>query len=364
MRLALRELRRRPARFAIAGGALSLLVLLLLFLGGLLDGLFFGATGAIRINEADAVVFSDDARDAVLRSSIDLATAATVAEVDGVAAVGGLGLALLGVQVPGHDGIVDAAVAGYELPSAGLPPPPTSGGAYADRRLRGFGADVGDVVLVGPRAVPLEIVGWVEDSNYLLQNGLWVDAATWRSVLNANRPDAVVADGVFQVLVVRLADGVDVDDAIARIDVATGSTASLSEHDAVFSVPGIVEQNRTFTAVIWVTVFVAGLVVALFFALLTLERVGLYAVLKAIGATDGALVAVVVTQAVVVAFGAFVVGGSATALLAQVVPAGVPVQFRLGRAAFVLVAVCVTAALGSLLSLRRITRIDPASALG
>ena len=33
MRLALRELRRRPGRFAVAGGALTLLVLLLLFLG-------------------------------------------------------------------------------------------------------------------------------------------------------------------------------------------------------------------------------------------------------------------------------------------------------------------------------------------
>ena len=42
------------------------------------------------------------------------------------------------------------------------------------------------------------------------------------------------------------------------------------------ALPGIKEQNSTFSAIIYVTLFVAGLVVALFFALLTLERIGLY----------------------------------------------------------------------------------------
>ena len=39
MRLALRELRRRPGRFATATVILTLIAVLLMFLGGLLDGL-------------------------------------------------------------------------------------------------------------------------------------------------------------------------------------------------------------------------------------------------------------------------------------------------------------------------------------
>ena len=46
---------------------------------------------------------------------------------------------------------------------------------------------------------------------------------------------------------------------------------------------------------------IAGLVVALFFALLTLERIGLYSVLKAIGASTRQIFAGVVLQAVLVA---------------------------------------------------------------
>ena len=39
MRLALRELRRRPGRFGVATVILTLIAILLMFLGGLLDGL-------------------------------------------------------------------------------------------------------------------------------------------------------------------------------------------------------------------------------------------------------------------------------------------------------------------------------------
>jgi putative ABC transport system permease protein len=364
MRLAWKELIRRPGRFVVAGGALTLLVLLLLFLGGLLDGLFLNSSGAIRAQDADAIVFSDDARQSFLRSSIDEATRAQVEAVDGVEAVGGLGLSLLGVQLPDQADIENGAVAGYDRPTATLPEPPQPGQAYADRDLQDAGAELGDSALVGPAEVPLEIVGWVQDSNYLLQYGLWVAPETWREVQNANRPDAVLVDGEFQVLTVEAAEGADPEEVRADIDRATGTTESLSQQGAVFAVPGIVEQNATFGAVIWVTLFVAGLVVALFFALLTLERLGLYAVLKAVGAPSRALVAGLVLQSVAVALGAFLIGGALTFGLAQLIPASVPVQFEVGRAVFIAVAVIVASIIGALVSLRRIIAVDPASALG
>jgi putative ABC transport system permease protein len=365
VRLAARELLRRPSRFLVAGGALTLLTLLLLFLGGLLDGLFLGSTGALRAQHADGVVFSSDARSSVLRSDINPGLRAAVDDVDGVTATGGVGVALLGVQVPGEDAIAGGAVIGYELAGDGLPAPPAPGTAWADRRLEAAGAEVGDVVLVGPAEVPLELAGWVEDTSYLLQASLWVEPGTWRQVQGANRPDDPVAPGAFQVLVVRVDGGADPAGVLAGIDRATaGATETLSLHEAVYALPGLRAQDATFTAIIFTTLFVAGLVVALFFALVTLERTGLYAVLKAVGTPDRALVLGVVVQSAAVALGAFAVGGLLTALLAQLIPPGVPVQFTPGRAAFVAAGLVVTALAGGLVSLRRIVRIDPAAAIG
>ena len=71
MKLALRELRRRPGRFATATVILTLIAVLLMFLGGLLDGLIESSTGAIRAQDAQAIVYSDTAQASFLRSRID-----------------------------------------------------------------------------------------------------------------------------------------------------------------------------------------------------------------------------------------------------------------------------------------------------
>ena len=78
MTFALRELRRNTRRFVPTTAALALLVLLLLMLGGLLDGLYLGSTGALRAQDAELVVSSTTSRDSVIRSRIDAATRATV----------------------------------------------------------------------------------------------------------------------------------------------------------------------------------------------------------------------------------------------------------------------------------------------
>ena len=59
--LALREIQRGGGRFAAVVGALALIVFLVLVLGALADGLFYGATGAVRSTTATAYLTSTDA---------------------------------------------------------------------------------------------------------------------------------------------------------------------------------------------------------------------------------------------------------------------------------------------------------------
>lgn len=360
MHLGLTELRRRPSRFLVATVVITFLAVLLLLLGGLLDGLYLGSTGAIRAQRADAIVYSSNARDSFLRSRIDTTMRDQVSKVTGVEAVGGLGFTLLAAVVPGETDLANVAVAGYELAPSGVPDPPPAGHAWADSRLEDAGVSVGDTLQVGPAGTPVVVDGWVDDTNYLLQGGLWVDLATWRQVQNANRPDSFVADDVVQVLVVRGSG-----DLTAAIDTATGGTTnSLTRDQAVSALPGVTAQQSTFNAIIYSTLAVVLAVVGLFFSLLTLERTGLYGVLKAIGASTGKLFAGVVAQAVVVAIIAFVVGGALALVADLALPNGVPLQLTPGRFVFTFVALIVAAVLGSAISLRRVTRIDPASAIG
>ena len=380
MKLAWRELRRRPGKFVVAVLTLTVLAALLLFLSGLLDGLFLGSTGALRAQNADVFVYSNTSRDSFFRSNISAQTRAAVAAVDGVRDVGGLSVTLLGAIVPGESDLANVAVIGYELQPKGIPAPPAPSTAYADERLKGFGVGLGDVLQVGPRRTAITIVGFVADSNFQLQGGLWVEPGTWRLVQNLNRPDSPVGDQDFQVLLVQADKGQNAAELADRIDATTkaaasattnatsnattNATSSLTKTDAESSLPGTKEQRSTFNSILATTYMVVIVIVALFFALLTLERTPLYGMLKAIGASSRQLFAGVVVQAIIIATVAFAIGGGLVAVLSATAPPQLPLQVQPSRmiTSYLILAVC--AVIGSLLSLRRVSRIDPAQAIG
>lgn len=368
MRLALRELRRRPGRFAVAGVILTLIALLLMFLGGLLDGLLGSATGAYRAQRADLIVYSATAQDSLVRSRVPADVRAAVEQVDGVGAAGGLGSIQLGARPsddPAARDLVPIVLFGYELAPSGLPAdPPPAGTVVADDSLRSEGVAEGDTLLIGPQRSAVEVSGFVHDTRYSGQATLWASLDTWREVAAANRPDQATTDAV-QALVVR-ADGTAPAMVAARVDDATaGATRTLTLADATDALPGVSEQRTTFNQIIGVTLVVALVVVALFFALVTVERTALYGLLKAVGGSNGTLVAGVVAQAVVVTLVPAAVGVATTlALDAAIPPGALPFAATPSRLATSVALLLGAAVAGCAFSLRRVLRIDPASAIG
>jgi putative ABC transport system permease protein len=366
MRLALREMRRKPSRFATAVALLTLIAMLLMLLGGLLDGLIQSSTGAIRAQRAELVTFSATAEESFLRSRITPQLRAQVAAVPGVAGVDGIGVTQLGARVPGNGPreLVDVALFGYERAPAGVPSPPPLGQAFADRVLEDEGVEQGDTLALGPARSPVRVAGFVDDVSYSGAGSLWASPQTWREVQNANRPGAAVGAGVFQALLLRT-DG-DASAVAQRIDRATGdATATVSRGEAVDAIGGVRQQRSVFNQIIGVTLVIAVVVVALFFALLTVERIGLYGMLKAIGARSRTLVGGVVVQAVVVALVAAAIGSGFALLLDRALPPGtIPYLLLPSRVIISSVALVLAAVAGSAFSLRRLLRVDPASAIG
>jgi putative ABC transport system permease protein len=364
MKVALRELVRRPGRFVTATAILTLIAILLMFLGGLLDGLIATSTGAVRAQSADVIVYSDTSRSSFLRSRIEPADRAAVSAVRDVDEVGGLGVVLIGARVPGNGprDLADVALWGYELAPVGVPDPPGPGEVYADEILRADGVELGDELLLGPARAPVTVIGWVADTSYNGQAGLWADLGTWRSVLLDSRPGAGLADGVVQALVVRAPD--DPASVASAIDALDGLEA-LTIDEAVAAIPGVTEQRTTFNQILGVTVVIALVVIALFFALLTVERTGLYGVLKAIGARSGTIFVGLVVQAIAVVTIASIIAGLAVIVLDVLIPPGsIPLSISGARIASSIVSLVVAAVAGCAFSLRRVLRIDPASALG
>ena len=364
MKLALRELRRRPGRFAVAGVILTLIGILLMFLGGLLDGLVAGSTGALRAQRGELMVFSSTSQESLTRSRITPEVRTAVENEVGKDHVAGLANVQLGARLDGRDprDLVAVVLFGYERAPTGLPDTaPEPGKVYADESLRGEGISEGTVLRLGPARSEVTVVGFLADSQYSGQGSLWGSLDTWRQVLGDNRPGERVGPGVVQALVIH-----GVAPAPESIDgVTDGATSTLTIEGAIDALPGVAQQKSVFNQILGVTVMIAIVVVALFFALITVERTGLYGVLKAMGAKSRTLFLGVVVQAMVVTLVASAIGAAASLALAAAIPAGsIPFLATPARLLNSVAYLVFAALLGCAFSLRRVLRVDPASAIG
>ena len=376
MRLAWAEIRRTRGRFAAMAATLTLLVFLVLVLSALADGLYYGATGALRSSRADLYTFSADSRQQFARSSLPAADAATIASVPGVAAVGRVGTLLAAGRCSGcrQGGLIDLALFGYVpgLPGGPdraiegrIPRPVEPGVAAADISLRENGVRIGDRITVAGTTLALRIVGFTSDSRYELQPTLWTTIATWRKVQAQARPELAGTGDTVQAFAGRLEKGASPSATAAAIDAVLGaSSATVDRQTAVLSLPGVREQRSSLDQIIYATLAVAGIVTALFFALITLEKRTQLALLKAIGASNRYLGASVIVQSAILCAMGIGLGVAVTRLVALVVPASVPLTFTAASTATTAVGTFAMGTLGASLSFRRVSRIDPATALG
>lgn len=362
MTIALKELRRQAGRFGPVLIAMTLLVVLLVVLGAFLDGLEASQTGVLRAQGDRLLVASDDAELAPTRSSLEPELADAVATVAGVDATGWLSqIATTATMVTGQPDEVDESViedvvlVGHDLGTDLVPAPGADDEVVVDQNLADLtGVAPGDVVAVGPDQVELTVTSLVDDvtagsPSLWVSTQVWLElAATIDPTTQPSRQLLVVEGTAAPTAIADAADGIQVatvDEAIAADDVVT-------------------QQSGTFQGIIAVTFVVALLVVALFFVLLTIERVRLYAVLKAIGAQTRDLVTGLAVQAVVIAVAAVALGIAISLVLLQFVPPDLPLTVKPTRLVFLGVATVVVAVVGALGTLRRVIDIDPADAIG
>lgn len=366
MNLAVAEFRRAKGRFVSITGALSLIVFLVLVLGALGDGLFFGGTGAIRSSTAQAYAFSADAEGSLVRSRLPLATESELEAVDGVQQATAIGALITTTSsVPGG---ADLVVMGFapEADPAGvpgtvlegqLPDPSDPAGVAVDKALADEGLGIGATLVVGGVSTP--VIGVVDDAGYQGLPTAWTSLDTYADMRTAVRPEFAGQPVDPSVFGLALADGVTAEDITPPVGVLV-----VSNEETYLSIPGIREQKSSLNAIIYASLAVAGLVVALFFALVVLEKRELFAALKALGASSRKLGSGVVLQAFGATITAVIVGATAAWLMGQLLPDDIPFLFRPETLLFSAVLTVTAGVVGALLSLRRISRIDPATALG
>jgi putative ABC transport system permease protein len=301
MFIAIREIRRSIGRFGLLTGAVALLVVLLLFFQAVAGTLTLGLTGGIENNSADVLVYSDRARQNPAASFLPPGTGASVAGVDGVAAVSEVGRVAVATTGPASEDIV---VVGLGDPTFGGPADldggrraEAAGEAVVSTSSLSTGYDIGDRVTV--QGVDLEVVGTAADAAFDVSPTFYVTFDDYGTVVD-NRAGTTLEPPISWVAV-RAADGVDPVDLAARIttELRPGVEA-LDRGAAASQLPGVGQVTQSFGILYLLLFIVVTIVTGVFFLILTVQKQRSLVLLRAVGAGRSDVVRPVLIQVLVV----------------------------------------------------------------
>ena len=375
MQLALREIRRARARFALLAGAVGLLVFLILFQQALLNGLIRDFIGAVDNSDSPVLVLNEQARKNVEGSFLLPDQVEAIAAVEGVADSSPVGqgtftaTSTTATSSTGDDAL-DVVLFGYELGGLGAPTALSSGRlptndfeGVASAIDADLGLDIGQVVtIVGDDTdVDITIVGLADESRWSVTPTVFTSLSTYGDAVRAVNPDAQIALPSF--VSVRPAEGVSLDALTDAIDDAVPGVEALTRTEAVEQNPGVTGTSQSFQIILTLAFLVVVVVIGFFFLILTVQKSKSLTLLRAIGAPRRYLVQNLLAQIAIVLAAGFVIGIALTLLVVNAAPSGdVSVSVSPSTVAITLTTITIMSMLGGIGAVRRVLRIDPLEA--
>lgn len=363
MFVAWRDLRHAKGRFALMGSVVVLITVLVGLLSGLTAGLAEGNVSGITGLKGDHIAFQAPAAGrgtSFADSTLDPAAWRTWSAAPGVLRAEPLGITTTRAQ----HGPRSAAVSAFGVePGSVLAPQPdriAAGSAVLSKAAASdLGAAAGDrITIVG---TPLTVAAVSGAASYSHTPIVWTSLADWQRIAPAVSVSASAAGGGEHATVVVLTT--DSGARLAQTDQSAG-THTVTKSAALSAVGSYTSENGSLQLMRGFLFAISALVIGAFFTVWTIQRSTDVAVLKALGAPTSYLLRDALGQAVVLLAAGTAVGASLAAGVGAMVGGTIPFVLS---ASTVLVPPLIMTLLGSLgaaLSIRRITSVDPLTALG
>lgn len=347
MFIAIRDLRFARGRFALLGGVVALMTLMVVLLSGLTAGLGAASVSAVEALPVDAVALQEPAGGqgpSFATSVVPEDAAAEFDEDPGVESAHPIGIAT--TRVGGEDSAAAVTLIGG---NAALYPSIEQGRAPEDGEVAVTSdlaadehLDVGDDIRIAGRS--LEVAGITEATSFNHLPVVYTDLDTWRDATRAEGATAVGLTG----------------DDIAAVP----GTVVLSRTDAFDAVGGYASEQGSLNLMRGLLLGISALIVGAFFTVWTMQRTPDLAVVRAMGASRGYLLRDALAQAGMVLVLGAAVGGAAAAGAGALAASSMPFVMNAATLLAPIGAMIAVGAVGAAVSVRRITAVDPVTALG
>ena len=369
MFLALKEMRHAKLRFAMIGAIIMLIAWLVFILSGLGNGLSSLAAATMKNMDADYFIYEEGTGGKIMKTKVsgDLATQAMA--IDGVEDAAIFGQSTIVVYKKGADSIEkdDVALLGIE-PGKFIEPKVVEGqaldvanpnGVLVDSSLKEDGYNLGDTIVVTASNLEFEIIGFVEGETFNHLSTIFANVDVWQSyAFGAPGSDNGLSNPVQMIAL----QGKNIDPAV--VNATFDGIETITHSEAVMGMPGYLEESSTIYMMLAFLMVISAIIIAVFFYVFILQKTQQFGVMKAIGASDRFIKNSIIAQVFVLSFISILAGFILTYLTSLALPSAMPFNLDLKMAALYGVILLIVSVLGSVVSARRISKIDPLTALG
>ena len=347
MFIAVRDLRFARGRFALLGGVIALMTLMVVLLTGLTAGLGAASISAVQKLSVDEIAFQKPASGQDISFATSTLPGDTVEELEAAGAdrafpIGAstsridVGDASAAVTLLGTDPQLYPGIETGRAPGAGEI-------AVTADLAEDNGVVVGDTADIA--GTGLEVAAIVEETSFNHLPVVYLPLESWQDATHRDDATAVAFTGT---------SGMD----------AVGGTTVVSRDDSFAAVGGYASEQGSLNLMRGLLLGISALIVGAFFTVWTMQRGPDLAVARAIGARRGWLLRDALAQAAIVLLLGAAVGAAAAAGLGALAATVMPFVLDTTTLAVPVAAMIGTGALGAVFAVRRVTTVDPVTALG
>ncbi|QNE75177.1 FtsX-like permease family protein [Streptomyces finlayi] len=356
MFVAWRDLGFAKGRFALMGTVIVLITVLVGLLSGLTAGLGKQNVSAITGLPADHLVLSAPADGQKLSFADSQVTPGQWngwAKAPGVTGAQPLGITTTKAAAGGRT----AALSAFGVPAGSSLAPQgaliAEGHAVlSETAAKDLGVRTGSPLTLAGRTLTVAAVAG--DASFSHTPIVWTSLADWQQVSPATRNGEHAT-----VIALTTTAGADLSATDKQL-----ATKTLTRDDSLSAIGSYTSENGSLQLMRGFLFAISALVIGAFFTVWTIQRSGDVAVLKALGASTGYLLRDALAQAVVLLVLGTALGTAIAAGVGAAVGSTVPFVLDAPTVLFPAAVMIALGALGAALSIRRITSVDPLTALG
>jgi putative ABC transport system permease protein len=339
MNIAWKEMKKNKAKFTILGSIILLVSFLTFIISGLSNGLSQDNAALIKDLPEGQFYMNADANETYNLSRIDVDAQTDILnkQKDAMA---------FSIQMGFVNDTEDKqhSVAFVTSTDSNLFETVGKGEVILDRSMEDDGIKVGDILTNNQFNGEFKVMGFVDQQKYSHAPVAFINMEDYKEIYRANEMQLIFMPGKEKVQ-----------------DIS--GLQSFSNKEFLNTIPSYNAEQMSLNMIVWFLVVISGMLFAIFFYMMNVQKIGLYGILKALGVKTSRLFGMMWYQMIVITVIALVLSVALSQGFATIAPVGMPFSLTLATTIQLSIIFIIIGFIGATLSGLQIKKVEPLQAI-